>query len=77
MGVISVSFVRLFGLSDSSSCIRLNCKLVGQPFPKCQKPKNVQYAIKLSLVVDHTNKAQKHKFVATTMLHCPEPTKES
>jgi len=41
MGVISivaccyiVSFVHLFGLSDSSSSIRLNRKLVGQPFTK-------------------------------------------
>jgi len=46
MGVISivacchiVSFVCLFGLSDSSSCILLNCKLVGQPFTKRQKSK--------------------------------------
>jgi len=46
MGVISfvacrhiVSFMRLFGLFDSSSCIRLNCKLVGQTFTERQKSK--------------------------------------
>jgi len=46
MGVISiiacchiVSFVPLFGLSHSSSYIRLICKLVGQPFTKHQKSK--------------------------------------
>jgi len=50
----SVGFVRVFGLSDSSSCICLNYKLVGQPFTKRQKSN-----MKLSLVVDHTNIVQK------------------
>jgi len=50
----SVGFVRVFGLSDSSSCICLNNKLVGQPFTKRQKSN-----MKLSLVVDHTNIVQK------------------
>ena len=46
MGVISIvayyhieSFARLFVVSDSSSCIRLNCNLVGQLFTKRQKSK--------------------------------------
>jgi len=43
MGVISIvaccHIVRLLGLSDGSSCIRLNCKLVDQPFTKRQKSK--------------------------------------
>ena len=52
----SVGFVHVFRLSDNSSCICLNYKLVGhgQPFTKRQKSN-----MKLSLVVDHTNIVQK------------------
>jgi len=51
-----VGFIRLFGLSDSSSYIRLKYKLFGQPFAMRQKSRKSSIHAN---VVDHTTTAQK------------------